>query len=87
MKAYEALRNAYEAAMEHREYTPAHVALNSDGDDMGWYVYRRMESGARNVIAENLYADDAYFIAACYTHLGALLAAPKGDTEQCQNTP
>ncbi len=72
--ARESLQKAYEAAMEHRKPVPARVAHDPDGEDMGYYVYRQMENGGRNVIAENLYEDDARFIAACYTHVGKILA-------------
>ena len=58
--------------MEDREPGRYQVGHVPEDEDMGYYVYRQ-RGETRVLVAENLYQDDARFIAACYTHLATAL--------------
>lgn len=72
-KAYEIICKAWEARCEYNKPQRHCAACEDRDDDMSWYVYAPLPNKTRRVIAENLYEEDARFIAACYTHVGTLL--------------
>ena len=79
-KAREILSSAYKATLMHREpgrYFAAHDEWQDN--DVDCYVFRPVDDGTIYVVADQLFEDDARFIAACYNHVGALLEEVEPD--------
>lgn len=77
-KAREILMVAYAAAMAHKEPGRYFVAHDEWQDnDVDCYVFRPAGDGTIYVVADQLFEDDAQFIAACYNHVGTLLREEK----------